>query len=438
MAVVQIGRVGSDIEISEMSKVRVASRQGSHQVTVTIQLVGTTVTQRMALQTELDNQVGQVIPFLFSHNNSWDGFYVMESANVEIDDYGLNTDGLHDATVNLTMLGRESKVRFQIMSASQVLANDHSILVGSVLFHTAGPVGAYAVDASGLNLINTHSRSTEDGVIQAYIDIDQTPIRKPSWAVGPANYYKGGCKLYVGGILDISGAIQTTGGIVRTGPNVPMLPADWMLTNGLIRIVPGVTAGRNDGRVGIAAWSGGVGWDPPQYFRFTYDPAGTPGVNDEWHSLTVIHYSTEKTILRLERDADEFSPTTHMHRLDIHLRRGDPFFSGYYFYSGGNAPMWGLGVVPTAAATDVTPTAGPVTGLVATTAVNGNKWFMATPMTNTQDNANGELRWATTDKFRFGLGYDIDTATNVALDQFNSLTLQYLARTEEKERTVRR
>lgn len=437
MAVVQIGRVGADIEISEMSRVRVSSRQQTRQITVSLQLVGTTVVQRMALQTELDNQAGQIIPFLFSHNNSWDGFYVMESADVEIDDYGLNTDGLHDASVTMTSLGRESMVRFQIMSASQILSNDHSIAVGSVLFHTAGPVGAYAVDASGVNLINTHTRSTEDGNIQVYIDIDQTPARKPSWAVTPANYYKGGCKLYVGGILDTAGAIQTTGGIVRTGPNVPMLPADWMLTNGIIRIVPGVTAGVNDGRVGIAAWDGGA-WDAPQYFRFTYDPAGTPGINDEWHSLTVIHYSTEKAIIRLERDANEFNPTTHMHRLDIHLRRGDPYLSGYYFYSGGVAPAWGLGVVPAAAAIDVTPTAGAVTGITATTAVNGHKWTIATPKTNTQDNANGELRWATTDRFNFGLGFDINAATSAALDDDDSIHIQYLARTEEKERAVRR
>lgn len=426
MAVLQIGRVGLDIDVEGPRRIQFGASQGNRTVTVTLaSILAATLAEVLAIQTELENQVGQLIPFTFVHDNTWDGFYVLDSVNIEAEDYALNDSGLLDGAVTMIRVGGASATRFQIMSTSAVMANDHTIDEDDVLFHTAPPVGAYAYNARGVNTINSHVRSTEDGDIVCQVDIDANPAEKPSWAVEPADYYKGGCRLYVGNPLRL-----------RTGTDIPNLPADWMLSNGVIRITPGVTTGANNGRLGIAAWDGSA-WDAPVYFKFVYDPAGANDPVPAFHSLTVVEYTPERTIIRLERDADEFAPTTFLHKLDIHMRRGDPYVSCRYQYTG-EAVGWEVAADTAVAATDVSP-AGGVTGIIASSAVNGHKWTLVTPHTIADtDNGAGNIQLAAMEAFSFGLGMEVNSGSADPLDQAASIHIQYLARTEERERAVRR
>lgn len=420
MAVLQIGRVGLDVELSAPNSIRISSRPGSRVVSVRGQLVSSTLAETLALQTELENQVGQIVPLTFTANAVWDGFYVQADADIDAQDYALNGTGLLDFSVSLIRLGGPSQVEFQSLLTGALLANSHGLLDAEVSYWHAPAVGALGLD-HGSTSPNAHSRVTEDGTIQVILDMDKTV--DPAWRVTPANYYKGACEL----VVDSR---------VRTGLDVPLDVPDWSLNNGLIRITPGVTASVSNGRIGIEAWD--TTWNTAKYFKFIFEPSTTNSTVDEWHFMTVLHYTPEKAIIRLVRDAEEAPASTHRHVLDLHLRRGATYVAWHYTWTGA-ATEWKIVADTTEASTAVTPTgATSAPGLRATSNdAAGNRFILASPLANTGDTTNGGLTFASVREFWGILGFEINGSSADADDLAAEVILQGFARFEEQQRAVR-
>ncbi len=421
MAVLQIGRVGLDVELATPRTFRVNSRPGNRVVTIAGELASTTLAETLALQTELDNQVGQVVPLIFSHNPVWDGFYVQSDADIDASDYAFNDGGLLDFSVQLVRIGGLSQTEFQSLLTGNLLANVHGLIDSEVRYTHAPAVGALGLD-HGSTSPTAHSRVTADGIIQVILGMDNTV--DPKWRVAPADYYKGGCAL-------------TVDGRVRTGLDVPHDVPDWMLSNGLIRVTPGVTSEVSNGRVEIACFDGTV-WDTAKAFRFIFEPSTTNDTLDLWHFMTVEHYTPEKTVIKLIRDAEEAPASTHRYELDIHMRRGFPFVAWHMKWTGA-ATQFKIAPNTNEAATAVTPTGALAAAGISATAndASGNRYMMATPLAHTADTVNGGLTFASVREFWGLLGYEINGSAAAANDLAGPLILQGFARLEEEQRAVR-
>ncbi|NLA28201.1 MAG: hypothetical protein GX875_00885 [Propionibacterium sp.] len=246
------------------------------------------------------------------------GFYRVESVSVKMSpmDY-------ESAEVDITL----TRVRG---FAAPIF---ESVVLGSKRVSSSAdvtPLAWHAVPASATGYetgVLTPTRailSGETGDVQIFSEATNHLFNaRPMWFLNAADWYDGAPEL-------------TVAGHVVTGRQVRNAPADWVLSNGLVRFV-----GLADGGIRSERWDGAA-WSSPGVWRLnrtltgsSMNPVGAP------HTLTVLRNDPACVTIRVAYDAAALVPGSRfVVLLDLSLRRGSTVVEatvttrGYY--------MWGF------------------------------------------------------------------------------------------------
>lgn len=416
--ILRIGRWGDDVEIESPATWRDQSLAGQLQtVRVTGDIVAGTLAEMQAARTELLEQVGATIAATDSQDSTRDGFYRLLDADLDL--VTLIDVGYVTWRATLERIGSSGQTEFQSLITAAVMANDHGLIASELAAFHAPPIGhvAYRTNASAFPTARQRVTADSATAMDWYDGIDITG--DPSWSIEPGNYYLGAARIYVSGRL-------------RTGLDVPNDPADWELSNGLIKITPGTTTGASNGRINVATYNGTT-WDTALSYSIWYDATTEiPG----WNYISVLSNEPDEVRFRLVRDAND-TEGSRAHTLDLALKRGSRYLWAKYSWNGDVQDIQvGRTTTDAAAAITVTgQTSSP--GIVDSVATDSNKYVIISPRTHTQDLTNGKVTRAASTIMPFAIGAEVGAspgAGNLAAD----LVKQYLLHVSENVRAVRR
>lgn len=376
-----------------------------------------------ALRDVMVAQVGEVIPVTYSTDSSYDGFYRCLDADVDARHRlgSLQGDGLFDFQVDLELIGTYSSAEFQGLIDNQLKANDHGLISSEVNWWHSPPIGSIAY-TNGDTAGNTGliSRTGEDGDSTVAVGIPDT---SPQWTVSPANYYKGGCYVKVGGYE-------------RAGKDVPLDADDWELGNHLVKVTPGLTTGSSNGQIEVAHYDASAFVTAKAY---TIKYSGSSAI-PSWDKMRIIFNNPELCVIELVQEGNEGGGNQFTrHNLRLGVRRGGLMVFGYYYYDGA-AATFSLDRSSTEAGTAVTPTGASSAMAIRATSndADGNRYVIGSSKTNTADTTNGGIDFASTSSFDFFISSEIDGSSAQTQDQAGNQCLQYLAVSNEQVRPIPR
>jgi hypothetical protein len=241
---------------------------------------------------DLAGLAGALVPVAFTDKPDLDGYYRVESAEVEHTDYQgeVVTAGW---TLELSLAGRAGNVELESRLTGATRATEHA--TAPERWH-APPAGHHSYYL-GANTPTTMTRVGEDGPITVYQSVPASV--DPRWGCPVGDYFGGAVRL-----LD--------DGVARSGTALAV-PDGWVLTNGLVRVSLGDGA-----TLDVAAWTGG-GWRSKAW---NVQAGGVDlGV---WDAVTLLRNDPEQVIARLVGTAAGVRVT-----LDLGLRRGSRFVEGH-------------------------------------------------------------------------------------------------------------
>lgn len=405
-----IGRVGVDVAIGEpASWTETQTLDGGRRVNVRGWLQSATILQAQALRTELLEQQGKLVACTYTRDPTFDAYFYLSDVRIESVEVSY-TRRIFRFEIELIRIGSDSRVELQSLVTGTGITNDHAL--SGVLWH-ATPPGALAYDAGTTNPTQ-HSRSSEDGVMAVYLGVDAN--QDPTWSATPANYYKSAVKIYSDGRL-------------RAGADVISDPADWELSNGIVRVRPVTYQSTSTGRFDFFFHDGAV-WSQGIRFKIVF---GNSVDIPKWHYMSIVRNDPEMCTVRITRDAETSPPSAYKHVLDFTLRRGAPFVACHYTFKSPTSDDH-------AVARDVADPATAGTGFIKdSSTIDGHRWVMGSPRTITNDLVNGKISLTTpATTFPFFIGAAIldaaDASGNGPIDVRN----QYLGWLSETVRAVRR
>lgn len=336
--------------------------------------------QRQQVVGLANNPDEPVVPFTWSDDDSYDGYYTVTAATCQpTQAYILNR--LMRATVTMTRVGGGNlKPKIELPSTCVILTNSHSITT------TYGRVAHPQDDIEDYNAgigFGEYTAARQVAVDGGYVRWSRVPSLPasgvPYYYVPPANYYIGAATLEV--------QRDSTWYPVH-GRQVPAIdtPGDWRLTNGLVRISPSGTHNYL-----VEVYDGG--WVDLVTIQRGYDSSGWNAQNFGVNNPTGLTWTGESTrkvdpaILRNspERVTIEIPQWGGYERLS--LLRGAGWIEVTYGRPGESpGEKYGVGASTTIACTDNTnrATRASVDG-------NGNAFFLAIPDANTVDTTNGRI-----------------------------------------------
>jgi hypothetical protein len=367
--------------------------------------------------------LGLPVAVTYNVDSSVDGYYYQRTADIDsqVRDVSLNGTGRFRFSIVLDLIGTEGQVELQSLITSTVLANDHGVTTAESTPFLAPPIGHLAFKAGSATFPTQRSRTTADSAtaLDWYDDVDTAS--DPTWSCAPSSYYDGAAKVYVSSFL-------------RAGLDAPNDPADFELSNGLVRVKPGTTGSASNGQIEIETYDGSS-WDSPIVYGVYYN--ATTEI-PAWHYTTVLENTAEEVRLRLVRDAND-TEGSRAHYLDITVRRGAPMAFFYYTWNG-SAHNIQVRRASNEAATAITPTGAASTfGIRATSNDgDGNRYVMACPSTQTQDLTNGRIQKSSATNMHFMLGAEIGGSGAGTGDTAAEMMLQYIGWVSEQVRAVRR
>jgi hypothetical protein len=328
------------------------------------------------------------------------GFYVLESANVEISRQAASLVNTGHFPYNIS-LRKINTSAFSVSLTGGVLTNDHSTSSGSPL--VAAPQGAisYSPEATG-----TVSRNGMDGVLEVFIGVDETdaPIYELD-PTTPLDFYEGGCRVRVAKVG--SATRRLISGFELGEMNDA---TDWEIDNSLVKVeysAAGFT-------VSMAPDSGG--WESGRAMKMIENV--TDIVN--WTGAPIIiRNDPEQATIRVtqKRSGNQIGRRS----LDITIRRGMRF--AHFFYHTTIATTLKVHGVANDAATAIS------TWGVRKTANdgNGNRWVLGSKHANTQDTTNGGLDiTGSLTGIDFFFGFEVGGSGAQANDTAADLYLQYI------------
>lgn len=410
-----IGRVGFDFDLDNPNQIRTRVDGRRARVDISGELRSTSLANTKALKSELEGHAEKQDAVAVTMNDDAfvDGFYIVTDANVDAEDYALNSSGLFDFRITLERIGTAQATEFTSLIDGLLIANDYGLEEGEIKYTWSPPVGAEAVTNAGTP--TGHERTTSDGAIEVYVGVDVD--LDPSWSVDPGNYYKGAAKI-------------TLGGYTRTGLDAPEDLTSWNIGNGIVEVF---ADGSNDGIINLQH-----AVDQTKYgFKIMFE--STTAI-PAWNYPSIVANTPEECRLRLTRDANEDPPTDSLHQLDIVVRRGCPYAICVYSWTG-SATTFSVDRESTDAATGVTPTGATGNMAVEDSAndADGNRWFLGGFTHDSVDTTNGGLNWTTnTNKFAFVLGIEIGGSNAHARDDTGDVMLQAAGQLGETVRPSRR
>jgi hypothetical protein len=232
----------------------------------------------------------------FTDKSERDGYYQVTANASKITEY-VGDQVTADWQVTLTRLGTAGEVDIQSRLTGVKRLNDFD-LTGE-RWH-APAIGHYAY-YTGSTEPTSMTRDSEDGTVTVYRGVPLTPPAR--WGCDPGDYLQGRVR-----ITDTGAAVEVEG----TGRALPA--DDWSLSNGLVNVTPGASAGVLD----VQAYTG-AGWHS-KLWNITIGGSAAP----EWDAASVIRNDLEHCIVRLTASRNPGRVT-----LDLALRRGGRIVEGY-------------------------------------------------------------------------------------------------------------
>lgn len=380
--------------------------------TLNFDILPSTLAEAKAMRQQItglaNNPDEPVVPFTWSDDSDYDGYYSIQSATVTPTQVYL-LRRLMRVTVTMTRVGGGyNKPKIELPATCVLLTNDHSLT--TTYGRVAHPQDGLEDYNAGIGF-GEYAAGREVEVDGGYVRWSRVPSLPasgvPYYYVPPANYYIGAATLEV--------QRNSTWYPVH-GRQVPALDTAgaWRLTNGLVRIYP---SGTHNYRVDVFDGS----WVELVTIQRGYDDTGWTAQNFGVNNPTGLSWTGESTvkvdpaILRNspERVTIEIPQWGGYERLS--LLRGAGWIEVTYGRPGETpGEKYGVGASTTIACTDNTNRA------TRTTADgNGNKFFLAIPDANTVDTTNGRIYLDSADsRLTFRVG--------VETPQFDSGTAEYL------------
>lgn len=254
---------------------------------------GRPISELNALQEDMGTLIGKVIPVSFQRKTEYDGFYQVNDVNTDFEKWA---EGPTQSrwSLSLVLIGPDNSVEMDSRVAYVVRENDFDI--DGERWH-APPIGHtdYHVGSAIPSFVN---RTSEDGVIRVYRDVPSDV--NPRWSCSAEEFLAGAVTIRIAGVL-------------REGAGIKATPANWEISNGLVK----VTAGGDT--LLVSAYTGGA-WQDKDWSIHHTDTELLEGFT----SASIIRNDPECGIVRLRKD---LAPGSVI--LDLTLRRGSRFVEGF-------------------------------------------------------------------------------------------------------------
>ena len=350
------------------------------------------------------NRDEDAIPFTWSLDSTFDGFYMVRSVSVEPESTFIQNGRTRFSIVMERVAGGYARPQFESTVQTLVRTNAHGVTApaGYVLSWYGGTSTESDATASGI-----WNFAISEGTQKWLTGFAPQSVATYRVSTVPADYYKNSARIevqYGGTWYPVHGDQLPLG----TGVN-------WRINNGFVRMYPTSVGG--NGRFTVESWRAADGWVGVEMYiqRAVATAVNATGTTGDPSSVRVIRNSPECVTLRVRQQAETAST------FDFSLRRGDFWFELSVTQPPGSAVSnsWGLAVSTAVGATAFTG------GINATTAVSNRKWLFSCPVAITTDLANGRLvttAAAATAQFQFTPDFDIGlaVANTTARDLFLS------------------
>lgn len=356
-----------------------------------------------------------VVPVTSADDPTVDGYYRVLDGHVDIDGANALNNGNYPFGLKLERVPGYALPLIESVMVGALRTNSAGIAPGTEVSWFAFPSAALSFNA-GDGTAAGATRVSADGNIAVASGSTFFHTARPQLQIAPASFYVGAAKLEIGSTL-------------RTviGRQIVDLPANWRLSNGLLRITPNVAS--TVLRLDISCFDG-TQWDPVRTFQIVVDGNLAPTVDlpTAPSSITVLRNSPEAVIIRIGFTSSNWV-------LDLCLRRGARMVYGYIAKRGViGAGKVGIRPVTGAAATSLTG------GQRATSNdADGNRFVVTSPNAITKDAATG-LIYLTAGAFAFSFaaGFEVGGSGAAGIELAQSLVYQYMAADTERMMVVGR
>lgn len=345
-------------------------------------VLASTLAAKKAIRQQLLAAVGNGdelwLPVVWDVDPTFDGMYQLESASTSR--IGVEDSADMTFSVALRPARNRRKPLIEVAHLQALATNSHSVT--GYLHSLFTP--EYDQTYVGIGTTET----SETGNVYS----SRTPSASPGsiFYVGdPATFYNGSCKLE----LDDGTTWNTmVGRDLLSDPGL----TGWRLNNGRIRVT--VTSG---GKLVTECWDGA--WEDSKTWR--HQDINYPGAEPTtgWNGLTILRNSVEVVTIRVYALKNS---VTYGRTMDLTIRRGMPFVEIVVKWSGLTS---GASWLRDSAEAATAATAG----VVATTATNGNKYFVGSPNAITKNTVTGGVEQSSSlnTQFQAVIGYDINSGT---------------------------
>jgi hypothetical protein len=339
-----------------------------------------------------------VVPVTFTDKANRNGYYrVVDNGS---DFLNMQQEvATADWQLELQRVGTEHEVDLESrLSGPQSRVNDFTITGERI--HTP-PIGAYAYSA-GTTLPTSMTRASADGTIIVYRGI---PLGvHPRWACPLANYLNGRARF-----ID-------TDGLERSGTDLATTATGWQVHNGLVRVRPVTTT------IEVSTWDPELAnWSAKAYnFQLNSSNLGAP------NAVTILRNEPEIVVVRIL-----WNLTIGRTTADLTIRRGHRLVE-VWVETQTSATL----KVVRASVEAGTSASGYLTATANDT--DGNRYFLGSARTATQDTTNGGISLAATTTFGLAIGAVVGGSGAISGDAAADLFKQYIGAPSERVAGVRR
>lgn len=308
MGKLTVGRVGLDVDFDSVRTIGVTGDRLSLSGRLARSL---TFAQAQALRQQVaglvDNRDEPVVPLTFEDDGRLDGFYRVESAEVDAGPGGKRLRAWPWSMTLTRVQGFGAPQVESILLAPDVLDNDHSLTATDSNHWHGLPAAAQGYGESDAGEFD---RDSADGTIKIR---DTSVLRNstPDYQLFPGDWYAGAARIN----LDWDGTLfSAVGRQVDAREHFRTT-----LANGLFRWA--LSGDQDEFRFTVQRWTGS-GWSAPKEWRLEEkDPLGTPKQYPAT-SVTVLRNAPEEVSVRYYMARDD-RPIFFV--IDVTLKRGAPW-----------------------------------------------------------------------------------------------------------------
>lgn len=359
-------------------------------------------------------------------NSHIDGFYTVVGTSVDDPEDPGSDQIYYPYTVELVRVPGWQAPLFEVQCSGALRSNVHGITTSTALGWVGYPASASAVRfvrASSSTAVTEYGATGND-VIGLYATGSNLYTETLLYSVPAADFYDCACEIRTGSRVASSSAPDVSGHRVVVGRQVNNLPTAWMISNDLVRVLPGPS----NGEILVGQWqdsahspAGANAWTYKAYKLIKDGATGT--TTGDGDTLTVLRNGPECVSVRVWFDLGSQVATY----TDFTVRRGSPVVEGVSVVVGTGATLsHGVGRFSAEATTSATG------GIIATSDdAASNKFRIRSPQTITADNTNGFIRLTTAaQRFAFGIdtdffsGLDVTDAYWAAMTHRQSVTVR--------------